>query len=325
MLSYVPPNSAFSACSFIGFIASMVPFYWHARAGNVGTCLFMFWSSLSCLNLFINSCIWNGNFRDVAPVWCDISTRVIIAQNIGIPASILCITRQLYMLTDFTSGTSISKRREVFIDLGIGLGLPILEVGMYYIVQGHRYNLYEDVGCWPVIYDTLEAFGLVFIWPLAISTVSAIYGLCTLYRFTRHSRELRALLSADKAKRGRYIRLIIIAGSDIFACIPLSIYDIYCDSTFISPWISWQYVHSGFSEVIQIPASVWKANSDMYVGLDMTRWVTVACAFVFFSLFGIFSQEAISHYQLLYRLARSWIGHLPPFASLRSSAQYKLN
>ncbi|KAI0061262.1 fungal pheromone STE3G-protein-coupled receptor, partial [Artomyces pyxidatus] len=290
-------NSAFSACSFIGFIVSIVPFYWHARGTNVGTCLFMFWSSLGCLNLFIDSCIWKGNTMDVAPVWCDISTRVLIAQNIGIPASILCITRRLYMLTDVSGGTSIDKRREAFIDLGIGLGLPILEIGMYYIVQGHRYNIFEDVGCRPIIINTVVAFGLVYTWPLVISAVSVAYGLCAIYRFTRHSRELRALLSVDKTNKGRNIRLILIAGADIFGSIPISIYNIYCDSTYISPWVSWRYLHSDFSQVEQIPASVWKANSDMYAGIEETQWVTVACAFVFFTLFGIFSQEAIGHYQ----------------------------
>ncbi|KAI0063013.1 fungal pheromone STE3G-protein-coupled receptor [Artomyces pyxidatus] len=315
MPPYVPPNSALSASAFIGSVVSMAPFYWHVRAGNVGTCLFMFWTSLSCLNLFINSRIWDGNTRDVAHVWCDISSRVLVAQNVAIPASILCITRRLYKLT---VTTVINKRREAYIDLGIGLGIPILEVLLYCIVQGHRYNLFEDVGCWPVVYDTLPAFGLVFAWPLVIAVISATYGLCGFYRFVRHGREVRALVFADKAKRGRYIRLILIAGCDILGTIPLSIYDLYSDSLFVSPWISWEYVHSGFSEVNEVPASLWHTSPDMAFGIQMTQWVTVACAFVFFTLFGIFSQGAIDQYQHFYELAQA------RFASSTPSAQYVL-
>lgn len=42
-------------------------------AWNTGTCLFMAWTGLACLNSFVNSIVWNGNVINWAPVWCDIS------------------------------------------------------------------------------------------------------------------------------------------------------------------------------------------------------------------------------------------------------------
>lgn len=85
-----PPNSVFSAFSFIGFLLVLVPFRWHLEcmfsgvlrllqvsdipiaAWNTGTCLYMMWAGLGSLNSFINSIAWNKTVMDKAPVWCDI-------------------------------------------------------------------------------------------------------------------------------------------------------------------------------------------------------------------------------------------------------------
>ena len=44
-----------------------------------------------------------------------------------------------------------------------------------YIVQGHRFDILEDVGCWPTIYLSIPAIPLVYIWPLIISLISVPY------------------------------------------------------------------------------------------------------------------------------------------------------
>ncbi|KAI0061250.1 fungal pheromone STE3G-protein-coupled receptor [Artomyces pyxidatus] len=318
---YDPSNSAFSVFAFLGLVLSLIPFYWHLQAANVGTCLYMFWSALGCLNLFVNSRVWNGNTTNRAPVWCDISTRLILAENVAIPAAVLCITRQLLMVTSLTTGTVINKRREALIDLAVGLGIPIVEVALSYIVQGHRFDIAEDIGCWPAIINAAPAYPLLFAWPLIIAVVSASFGLCALYRFVYHGRELRRLLAVDKASKSRYIRLIILASSDVFGTIPMSVYNIYGDTTAIDPWVSWQWVHYDFSEVNVYPAAVWRASTRFVVVLEITRWSTVLCAFLFFVLFGTFSQEAIERYQRACRSVRSWVGRLVPCIS-PSPTQY---
>lgn len=87
------PNWFFSTCVFIGFVLCMIPLPWHLEglyilplphtlsdapsdiAWNTGTCLYMIWTGLACLNQFINSVAWNTGVLDKAPVWCDICTR----------------------------------------------------------------------------------------------------------------------------------------------------------------------------------------------------------------------------------------------------------
>ena len=44
-----------------------------------------------------------------------------------------------------------------------------------YIVQGHRFDILEDVGCFPATYNTPPAYALTLAWPVAIGAVSLVY------------------------------------------------------------------------------------------------------------------------------------------------------
>ena len=44
------------------------------------------------------------------------------------------------------------------------------------IVQGHRFNIAEDIGCLPAIYITPPAFPLVLMWPVLLGAISFIYA-----------------------------------------------------------------------------------------------------------------------------------------------------
>jgi pheromone a factor receptor len=103
------PNYVFSIFSFVAFVLVSIPFPWHLEAWNTGTCLYMAWTSISCLNVFINSVVWNGNAINWAPTWCDISTRIMIGMNVAIPAASLCINRRLYYISRCSSVTVTKK------------------------------------------------------------------------------------------------------------------------------------------------------------------------------------------------------------------------
>jgi hypothetical protein len=74
MPSHDPTYPLFPVMSFLGFVLAFIPLPWHIQAWNSGTCAYMLWSGLACLNLFVNSLVWKGNVRNVAPIWCDICT-----------------------------------------------------------------------------------------------------------------------------------------------------------------------------------------------------------------------------------------------------------
>ncbi|KXN85251.1 Pheromone B alpha 3 receptor [Leucoagaricus sp. SymC.cos] len=294
------PNWVFSLFSLIGFLLCCIPFPWHLEAWNTGTCLYMAWTGLGCLNFFINSIVWNGNAVNWAPVWCDISTKYAVGLNVAIPAASLCINRRLYNIASVRTVTitRAEKRRQILIDLAIGLGLPILEMILHYIPQGHRFNILEDVGCFPHTYGTWVAFVIVNTPPVAIGLVSGAYAILSIRAFYKTRAQSKEMLSAySNLTSSRYFRLMALAATDVIFTVPLGIYVIVNNARGqIPPWISWADTHWGFSRVDQIPAMLWRANSRQAIGIEMFRWSTVICAIIFFLYFG-FADEAIKNYR----------------------------
>jgi len=67
-----PLYPLFPIASFLGFILVLMPLPLHLQAWNSGTCFYVFWTSIACLNQFINSVVWASDAINRAPVWCDI-------------------------------------------------------------------------------------------------------------------------------------------------------------------------------------------------------------------------------------------------------------
>jgi len=139
-----------------------------------------------------------------------------------------------------------------------------------------------------------------------------------LYKRSRQFRELKSF--GQGINRGRYFRLMALASIDAFGSIPLATYVLVRNSKMgVVPWKSWADTHSNYSRVIQIPASVWKNEPLEANGLEMFRWVIVACAFVFFAFFG-FGDEAFKHYHLAYTSITRRIGYSKSSGTLHDSS-----
>ncbi|OAX30669.1 fungal pheromone STE3G-protein-coupled receptor, partial [Rhizopogon vinicolor AM-OR11-026] len=123
-----PTYPLLTVFSFLGFFLVLIPLPWHLQAWNAATCVYMLWTGISCLIQFVNSIIWRNNALNVAPVWCDISTKLLIGASIGIPASAMCISRRLYKIAVIktVSVTREDKRRAVIVDLCISIGIPVI-------------------------------------------------------------------------------------------------------------------------------------------------------------------------------------------------------
>ncbi|KAF9064868.1 pheromone receptor [Rhodocollybia butyracea] len=295
------PNWVYSMFAFLGFLLCAIPLPWHLEAWNTGTCLFMIWTGLACLNQFINSVVWTGNVINSAPVWCDISARFITGSGVAIPAATLCINRRLYYIAtaNAVTITKAEKRRAVLVDLGIGLGIPLLEMVLQYIDQGHRFNIFEDLGCYPFTYNTWVAYVVVVPWPLAISCISSVYSILSIRAFNKRRAQFKELLSANSnLNSNRYFRLMCLAGTEILFTLPLSCWSISLNATAspIQPWKGWDDTHSSFSFVGQYPSVIWHLDKGTAISLETTRWFVVLCAIVFFAFFG-FADEARKNYR----------------------------
>ncbi|KAI0271189.1 pheromone A receptor-domain-containing protein [Russula aff. rugulosa BPL654] len=306
-----PPNEVYTAFSFIGFVLCAIPFYWHLEAWNTGTCLYMIWVGLGCLMQCINSIVWNKNMINRAPVYCDISTHIQVGLNVAIPACSLCINRRLYKIATMKTlvFSSSEKRRAVVYDLLIGVGIPILQMISEYVVSANRYDIFEDFGPDMSMVLTPLTFVLFSAWPVAIGTVSLFYCTTNIYIFYKRECQFRQLMASTHGlSHSRYIRLMVVSVAEILGTLPLGTYYIVRSSkSGVTPWRGWTYTHEGYSAVYQIPASIWKNNSESVFNLEMYRWSLVLCAFLFFALFG-FAEEARRHYRQMYASVVSRIG-----------------
>ncbi|KAI0049305.1 STE3-like pheromone receptor, partial [Auriscalpium vulgare] len=297
-----PPNTLFSACSFLGFIMSITPLYWHWEAENAGACLYMFWCSIANLNQFINSVVWNKSAINYAPVWCDISMRLLIAGNVSLICASLCMTRRLYSLASYAK---YNKRRELTIDLSIGLGIPVLAMILTYIVQGHRFDILEEIGCYFSIVNRPPTYPLFYAWPIVLGLVSGGFGVATIYRVLLRHHGLRGVANYDD-NFSRHIRVMILSCTDVLCTVPLSVYFMYLDLQGVTPWVSWSDVHADFSAVWEIPSVLWKAWPHSSA-TQLSRWSNFFCALLFFAIFGT-GEEAFRHYRAFFRAVGTRLG-----------------
>ncbi|KAJ7643171.1 pheromone B alpha 1 receptor [Mycena polygramma] len=307
------PNWVFSLFAFVGFLCSAIPLPWHLEAWNTGTCLYMIWTALACLVFFIDSVVWSGNTIDWSPTWCDISTHFLNGFNLAIPACSLCINRRLYQIASVRSvrKSKAEKRKAIIIDLAIGLGLPLLQIPLQYIVQGHRYNIFEDIGCLGETFETPVALVLFHLPPILVGLVSAFYCVLSIRSFYRSRAQFKELLSSNNnLNLNRYVRLMALASTDLLFTIPLSIWVMWVNVAVVglSPWVSWADTHSNFSRVVQIPGVFWRSDVYTVASLETTRWATVACALLFFGYFG-FADEAIKNYRHYFFTVAKRVGY----------------
>ncbi|KIK89783.1 hypothetical protein PAXRUDRAFT_831771 [Paxillus rubicundulus Ve08.2h10] len=325
-MANIPPNALFSALSFIGFVLATVPICWHLRTSNSGICLFLAWTSLGCLVLFINSIIWNDNVINWAPVWCDITARYLVGSSVGLPASGLCIIRKLFRISRLSSlrPDKHDNRRELWIDLAIGLGFPCLIMALQYVVQGHRFNIVEQIGCFPATYTTVAALVLIFVWPVVIGFISAVFAVFT-FRAAYYQKTLldEYLRTSCEISANCYWRLMALCVTEICCTIPCGIVAIVLDTMNgqVHPYISWSNVHADFSRVGQYPTVVWQSSSITAAGVEITRWLYIFCAFVSFGFFGL-GEEARESYWYALRATTRAVGFLYGWVT-RKSANHK--
>ncbi|KAF4588480.1 a-factor receptor [Pleurotus pulmonarius] len=320
-----PLYPLFSVFAFLGFILSLIPLPWHLQAWNSGTCYFMLWSALACLNLFVNSVVWHGNALNPSPIWCEISIRILMGSSVGLPAASLCINRRLYHIAN-VQAVSISaseKRRQILIDTMISVLFPMVYIALQYVVQGHRFDVLEDFGCKPALYNTLPTYFISYMWPILIGLISAVYCFLSLRCFIRRRVQFNQFLASNKSiSAGRYFRLMALATTEILFTIPLASFVIYLNtvSSPIGPWISWEDTHFAFSRMEQIPGVLWRMNPKVVLALELTRWASPFCAFVFFGFFG-FADEAQRHYKMAFWAVLKPFG-VKPASAKRAPAHF---
>ncbi|KAG8742908.1 a-factor receptor [Ceratobasidium sp. 414] len=184
---------------------------------------------------------------------------------------------------------------------------------MNYIVQDHRYDIFEDLGCWPVTYPTLLAIPLVMIWPIIIGTGTFIYASLSIRAFIKTRHQFKRVLSDSNTgiNMSRYLRMMGLSSVEMLLTVPLNIYILYLNLTTPQiPWVSWEYTHLKFSRVYRYPTAYTKNFTLVYRVLMLNQWLLPAGGFLFFLWFGL-GGEAVDEYKRFFFMLVSPFGIKP--------------
>ena len=172
-----------------------------------------------------------------------------------------------------------------------------------YIVQGHRFDIFEDIGCQAAIYISIEAVFIIWIPQLLFFTFTFIFGALALHNFCRRrlTFDLHLHQSDSALTTDRYLRLIAMALTEMILGTSLTAINLFSNiSVGLRPWISWENVHSNFSRVGLFPTSI--LAPQFITNMMIVWWAPPASSIIFFAFFG-FEEEALKEYKKVW----AWI------------------
>ncbi|KAF5388625.1 hypothetical protein D9757_004785 [Collybiopsis confluens] len=299
--------------SFLGFILVLIPFSWHLKAKNTGTCLFMAWIGSACLVFSINSMLWNGTADNFAPIWCGISAKFSVGASTAIPAVSLCINLRLWLTV--TDRIKILEKRGMFLlEISLGLLVPLADIGFQYIVQERWFNIYGGFGCRAVSANVLLTYLLLSAPQLVLGIFSMIFCILTLVAYHRMNRtmlgaRLSTVFNRRKTLSTLFLLFLFLGGFAAVLGIVYAIFVVYFNARpstssdqFEHPfavWKSWDSIHTNASAVTEFNEAEWRGDVMTELLLEADRWIFVVLAFIFFLFFG-FTSEARRRYRMFF-------------------------
>ncbi|KAI0792019.1 GPCR fungal pheromone mating factor [Abortiporus biennis] len=289
--------------SFLAMVLVLIPLplMWNAR--NVGAILYIFWSVVLNLLLFVNFNVWRGNVENSAPVWCDIAVRLAFAGQLGTISAAIVIARRVSIIVrgalSFDSMGASNRRRDMIIDLAIGLSVPVAQMIIFPFVQSNRFDIWGSLGCQPGVPTTIPLIVLTTTWPIIMGLISLYYSSITLHTlYIRGAFSRQGWLIAKRTKNmDCYYRLLAITLIDVWCTVPLGAYNIYASlkQAPIRQWHGLADLHQNFGTVNQIPEEIWTADHNVRSLVEFSSWAPIIVAWIFVILFG-FSGEIYDFY-----------------------------
>ncbi|KZV93647.1 fungal pheromone STE3G-protein-coupled receptor, partial [Exidia glandulosa HHB12029] len=302
-------DSTYVGITSVAIFCVLVPSIWHFSAWNTATCYMMMWTTIGCIIHIVDGSIWYHNIHfpsEHEKIWCDIAAKLIIGLSVAIPLSSLCINRRLYNIAAVKTITvnKESKMRDALIDTIIAVVLPIIFMVVHYTMQGHRFDIIEDFGCWPSTYLTAPGYALIIAPPIVVSAVSLVFCTLSIRAFWHRRSEFNELLRSHSTglTSSRYFRLMALASAEIIVGLPFAIFFfvVGIKHNGVAPWISWDDTHYNFSRIdYYVTYQLKRAGPGVYVSYQMSRWAFPFTAFIFFAFFG-FAAEARKNYRMAF-------------------------
>ncbi|KAJ7451387.1 Rcb2.42 [Mycena latifolia] len=288
--------SALTAAPFIASVLVLATLPHHWRVKNIATLSIIAWLSVYDLTYGVNAVIWEGNTEIRAEAWCDIATKLKIGADAGLPGCSLCLARQLNRIA---SGDEMSPRgwRHRGSDIFLCWGLPVTIMVLHIIVQGHRFDIIQDIGCQPAIYVSWPSIFILDLSSFIPAVLALLYCALALHKLFRRRIAFRLMLEKQERSLSlsRYIRLMIMVfflGSWNTVLISVSTSDEYTDG--LQPWTSWSFVHADFGNISQYTLD--QLSPESLRCTYVLWWAVPLSSLSFFVFFGI-GEEAMKDYR----------------------------
>ncbi|KAI0370946.1 STE3-domain-containing protein [Pilatotrama ljubarskyi] len=287
------------AASILAAILVLLPTPWHWRAGNVATLSMIVWLFAVNVIYAVDSIIWSHTVAKVALVWCDITTKILIGANIALPAACMCVCIHLEHVASVRQAltTLAQKRRRQIMEAVLCYLVPVIWMGLHYIVQGHRFDIIEEFGCRPSIYVSVPAIFLMWVPSLIMSVVALVFAALAFSHFVRRRVTFAKHLenSSSGLNASRYLRLMLLALIEMFAsagAVSATLgFSVVWD---MRPWTNWADVHWDFGRIDTYPTPF--LPPFIYRFYYACWWIAPVSAYLFCAFFA-FGQEAMKEYR----------------------------
>jgi Pheromone A receptor len=179
-----------------------------------------------------------------------------------------------------------------------------VDLSLDYVVQGHRYNVYEDLGPLIATYDVVLAYPLFYVIDPIICIIEAVFAVLTIRTLLTHRKEMDSALSigSSNVNKNHFVRLVCLSAIAVLLHLSLSLWVLMSNAIDyqVHPWISWEDTHSDYGRIAYISRFLMQQSQESVISMSVMLFATTLCAFNYFFLFG-FGEEAMKHY-------RSFIG-----------------
>ncbi|KAK0212974.1 pheromone A receptor-domain-containing protein [Desarmillaria ectypa] len=280
-------NTAFAVFSVVLFLLVLVPTPCHAQPWNLGTLFFIFWLASSLIILFIDS------VGATAADWCDFSLRILIASSVGIPTSLMTITRRIWCISQLDGPLQSSQMSfSAILDIFLCVIIPVSGTLTQYAAQAHRFDIFLDAGCLPFTYDVALSITFVNAPSLTLSLITVGFSVASLgtYKYLRpvsHKYSPLADPSFPALSPQRYVRLLVLS-------IVVSVFNVAYHVTMIFLQATERRIEAhleGISDserstVNTYPASVWRSVPRTAFDVEGNRWMFLIIGLAFLALLG---------------------------------------
>lgn len=205
----------------------------------------------------INSVLWFGNEAVHAPVWCDISSVVLLGAMVAIPCCFLCIARRLEAITSVCDSEQRQvKTYETPFETATCFLVPALYMGLHTIVQDRRFVILENFGCQAAVGNYLPALVIVWLPPLCICIIGIFFCLSAAINIGKsHYNSRRYFPSAPEMTSVLFTRRVIFVLSGMLYVAFVYVYALSSiTSSGLLPWTSISQTRSQISQVEVVPS-----------------------------------------------------------------------